>query len=131
MSYNLFLDDERKPAQVKWVDLPLVEWLIVKNFDEFTRTISSMGMPLRVSFDHDLADEHYQEYHKAIQAYSPHFGKFRYDEVDERTGYECAKWLVSYCMDRGLPFPEYYVHTLNCIGKENIVSYIESFKRSL
>lgn len=29
------------------------------------------------------------------------------------------------------PVPPYYVHSANSIGKENIISYLESFKRSL
>jgi hypothetical protein len=130
--YNLFLDDERKPSQVNWIDLPLVEWTIVRNYDDFVRVISSMGMPQRISFDHDLSNEHYQEYmwaHDKRNASSR--GVFRYDKFKEKTGLDCAKWLVRYCQERGEVVPEYFVHSMNYMGKENIISYLESYKRSL
>ena len=128
---NIFLDDCRKPTDVTWVELPLVEWTIAKNYDDFIRIISSLGMPKRVAFDHDLADEHYQEYQWAHSDQNLKKGKFQYDKMKEKTGFHCAKWLVNYCIERGLPFPEYYVHTMNPIGKENIISYIEGYKKSL
>ncbi len=39
MYYSLFLDDERKPLQVTWIDLPPVEWMVVKNYAEFQRAV--------------------------------------------------------------------------------------------
>jgi hypothetical protein len=129
MSYNLFLDDERRPSQVTWVELPLVEWTIVRNYDAFVRVISSLGMPKRISFDHDLAAEHYRH---SMYAGDKHYNNYYSDGTfKEKTGYECAKWLVRYCAERGEPVPEYYVHTMNPIGKENIISVLESYKRSL
>jgi len=124
MSYNLFLDDLRKPHHVKWVELPLVEWTIAKSYNDFVRIVSSLGMPLRVAFDNDLADEHYEALINRTFEMKQNENTFK-----EKTGYDCAKWLVNYCMERGLPFPEYYVHTMNPIGKENITQYIENFKR--
>lgn len=111
-----------------WVELPLVSWTIVRNYDEFVRVVMANGMPNRVSFDHDLAEEHYRP-----SMYNPdrHYNNY-YDNgtFKEKTGFHCAKWLVEYCIKKGLPFPEYFVHTMNPIGRENIVSYIESFKRA-
>ena len=114
MSYNLFLDDERFPRDVKWVELPPVVWFIVRSYDEFVKLVTEKGCPNIVTFDHDLADAHY-----------------RGQESSEKTGYDCAKWLVSYCMNGETIFPKYYVHSLNPIGKENIITYIESYKRTL
>lgn len=124
--YNLFLDDERNPKDVNWIDLPLVEWTVAKSYNDFVRIVSSLGLPRRVTFDHDLADEHYQEYHWMHSEKNLKKGTFQYDKMKEKTGYECAKWLVEYCRERGYAFPEYYVHTLNPIGKENIIQFIES-----
>jgi len=39
------------------------------------------------------------------------------------------QFLVKYCIDKKLKFPEYYIHTMNPIGRENIKSYIENAKR--
>ena len=111
--YNLFLDDERVPKNVTWVELPLVEWVIVRNFEQFITYIKLHGIPARVSFDHDLAPEHYQ----GLQS-------------DELTGMDCVKWLVDFCDEHNHKFPEYYLHTLNTDGEANMKSYIESYLKS-
>lgn len=128
MSYNLFLDDERRPKDVTWVDLPLVNWTIAKNYDDFVRIVSSLGLPTRVTFDHDLAEEHYEEYHWAHNDMNMKKGIFQYDRMKEKTGFHCVQWLVNYCAERGVPFPEYYVHTMNDIGRVNIIQFIENSK---
>lgn len=129
MNYYLFLDDERIPKMVTWVDIPLVEWVIVRNYNQFVDIIQKNGLPRAISFDHDLADEHYAEYTAAHDPNSTSKGNIRYDKLKEKTGYECAKWLAQYCVDNNLQIPQYYIHTMNPIGGENIVSILESAKR--
>lgn len=131
MGYHLFLDDERDPKGVKWVELPLVAWVIVRNYKDFVETIKRDGVPTTVSFDHDLADEHYQEYHNAHDERMLSFGKIRYDRFAEKTGYDCAKWLAQYCVDKRVPVPLYYVHSWNDIGRANIISILESARKVL
>jgi len=131
MKYNLFLDDMRFPKEINWIELPLVEWMIVRNYNQFVQTIQKLGLPMRISFDHDLADEHYKEYQwlgdeKNVQSK----GKFRYDKIREKTGYDCAKYLIEYCMKYDLELPEYFIHSFNPIGKKNIISLLESYKKS-
>jgi len=121
MKYNLFLDDIRVPTDVKWVKLPKVKWEIVRNFDQFVEKIEKDGLPEIIAFDHDLAFDHYNIDN----------GSFFPPSHIEPTGYDCAKWLIQYCSDRQLSPPIYYVHSMNEIGKQNIISYIESYKRSL
>jgi hypothetical protein len=126
--YKLFLDDERDPYKVTWVQMPLGPWEIVRSYDEFVKTITNKGLPSFVAFDHDLADEHYRR-----SMYNPdrHYSNYYTDGTfKEKTGYECAVWLVNYCIDNNTDFPQYVVHSMNPIGKENIVGYIESYKRS-
>lgn len=122
--YNLFLDDERNVADVKWVEYPLVHWVVVRNYQEFVDTVIKNGIPQRVSFDHDLADQHYAEFVKSTKT-----GKFNYGDVSEKTGYHACKWLIEYCLEKNVPFPEYYIHTMNPIGYANIKSLIDSYKR--
>ena len=43
MSYNLFLDDMRYPKDVKWIELPLVEWTIVRNYKEFGSFVEELS----------------------------------------------------------------------------------------
>lgn len=118
MMYKLFIDDERLPKSVNWVEMPLGPWIIARNHDDFVKYIMQHGLPSFVSFDHDLGLEHYVT------------GNPNYDKYKEKTGYDCAKWLVEYCMNNNLEFPDYQVHSMNPIGRENIRSYIESYKKS-
>lgn len=131
MSYHLFLDDDpnRIPHKLAWIELPLVEWTIVRNYNDFVATIKKRGLPTTVSFDHDLADEHYVEYTAAHDKDSPSFGKIRYDQLKEKTGYDAAKWLAQFCVDNNTPIPLYYIHTLNPVGRMNIFSVLESARQ--
>lgn len=118
--YYLFLDDERKPDNVTWIRLPRVDWVIVSSYDEFVAKIQHMGAPAFVSFDHDLADEHYQ----AMLAGCNNYGA-------EKTGYECAKWLVDFCIETNVRFPDYVVHSMNPIGAKRISDYVEWAKQKV
>lgn len=123
--YFLFLDDIRNPKEVTWERIPFgVQWDIVRNYDKFVKTVEEKGLPVFVTFDHDLADEHYpkssEDYLKGVDS-----SKFR-----EKTGFDCAKWMVEYCEENALPFPEFRCHSMNPVGKKNIVSYIASYKKS-
>lgn len=123
---HLFLDDERHPQDVTWKVLPRVQWNVVRSYDEFVAHITANGIPLFVTFDHDLADEHYQVMLEE--------NSYTYDDGDlkktfhygtEKTGYDCAKWLIEYCIEREIRFPGYEVHSMNPVGAERIQQYIE------
>jgi len=115
-TYNLILDDCRNEKMCfnatgdrMYLDL---EWIIVKNYDEFVDYITKNSLPEIISFDYDISD---------------------FIEVDgekvERTGKSCAEWLVNYCLDNNLKLPEYYVHSSNPGGAENIIKYLDNFKK--
>lgn len=112
MSYNLFLDDERLPRDVYWVKIPQVDYVIVRNLEQFKAMITERGLPEYITFDHDLADWHYTG-----------------DFLDERTGYDAAKWLVEYCMDHNLDLPRYDVHSMNPAGCLRIRTVLESYNK--
>lgn len=128
--YNLFLDDFRHPYDcvtymrdpekyAKW------NWTVVKNYDEFIKKIEEDGLPVFISFDHDLADEHYDNtMYKGAEEYNK-----KYDEFQEKTGLDCAKWLVNHCMDTGQKLPEFAVHSMNPAGGKNISSLLNNFKK--
>lgn len=126
MSYYLFLDDMRMPLDVTWVNLPRVQYEVVRDYNEFVDYITTHGVPKFVTFDHDLADEHYEK--MLSQLYNP---SIDIDYGSEKTGYDCAKWLVDYCADHDEKFPDYDVHSKNPVGRENIISFIQNAKKHL
>lgn len=121
---KLFLDDIRIPKdaiglvpsnlnQFYWDN----NWTVVRNYYEFCNYIQKFSLPDFISFDHDLADEHY--------------GDIDNSEYKEKTGYECAKWLVDWCLENSLSLPNFVVHSANPIGKQNIESYLNNATKHL
>lgn len=132
MSYVLFLDDVRNPDDVTWVEFPRYDAIFtVRNYTGFVNQISQGGMPMFVCFDHDLADEHYAAMLKENQHDPAKQMQTIVDYGVEQTGYDCAKWLVDYCAEKGFKFPRYVVHSMNPAGKERITSYVENAKQHL
>lgn len=130
MSYNLFLDDERNPWDVSWVNIRKEKYRVVRNFAEFVSCITALGVPDYVTFDHDLADDHYKAMQiETMQMTSMFGGAVEVDYGHKQTGYDCAKWLVEHCHTNKRTFPQYNVHSLNPVGSERIRSYIESSKK--
>lgn len=131
MGYKLFLDDKRNPVHcISYMHYrigrknPIYlenEWVICRNYTSFVNTIESMGLPDFVSFDHDLDFEHYQAY---MDSDDLDYGAFT-----EKTGYDCAKWLVNYCLDHKLSLPDYAIHSMNPIGSGNILSHLKSAEK--
>lgn len=121
--YNLFLDDYRDPKCLQDTHT----WEIVRNYNAFVDKIAKDGLPRFISFDHDLAWEQYpqdgEEQNKPINYNEPRY-------ANEKTGYHCAKFVIRYCEERGLEFPNYQVHSMNPVGRQNIISLIESYKKS-
>lgn len=128
--YKLFLDDVRKPSQVySYIRDSIYNengWVVVKNYNEFVNAIQKNGLPYFVSFDHDLASEHYSPSMVSTEAYNRLYGGF-----EEKTGLHCARFLMEYCRENGLQFPNYKVHSMNPAGKYNIESEIIRFTREI
>lgn len=123
--YWLFLDDLRKPLDVKWIVMPVCAWTTVRDYEAFIKIITERGLPEHVSFDHDIRPGHYDV---AIMLDAGDIIDYQYDYSRmEKTGYHCAQWLVSYCMDHHLPLPPYTVHSMNPVGAANIESLLSSF----
>lgn len=116
---RIFLDDVRSPVDVykyTGITLYLSDWLVVRSYDQFIEAIKYHGLPDIISFDHDLGFTN--EYYIESGLTSP--------EVD-KTGYDCAKWLVNYCIDNKVKLPNYLVHSQNPVGAENIQNLMENY----
>lgn len=128
--YNLFLDDYRTPLSAyeytKYIHFLERQWVIVKNYDEFCKVIVANGLPELISFDHDLAHQHYvpEFYWDDYDASK----KYQEEQIyTEKTGYDCAKWLVEFCIDNSKVLPKWYVHSMNPVGADNIKAYLNNF----
>jgi hypothetical protein len=109
---KLYLDDSRECP---------IGWVCVKNYDEFVSYIKLNGVPDVISFDHDLAMEHYPFYDTASK------NCIDYDKYKEKTGYDCAKYLV----ENDLPIKFWAVHSMNPIGSQNIAGLLLNYERHL
>lgn len=127
-TYYLFLDDIRTPYHTFCYTFNTVystkTWTTVRNYDDFVKVITENGLPELVSFDHDLANEHYapQDQWSNYDAWADN------QNFKEKTGYECAVWLVNYCMDNKQPLPEFLCHSMNPVGTEKILSLLKQYK---
>jgi len=133
----LFLDDIRNPTDcIQYMNTKIDcsiyhrEWFVVRSYDEFVSWINDNGLPELISFDNDLADEHYvpkelwNDYDKSKEHQEA-------QEYKEKTGLECAKWLVDYCMDNNKNLPKYIVHSQNPVGADNINGLFKSYLKNV
>lgn len=134
---KLFLDDMRDVKDAcYYVSNPKIYWEdgwdVVRNYNEFIKYIERNGLPDLISFDHDLADEHYNDLFSDKNWVKDDVNvELAYDEYKEKTGLECAKWLVDFCLDNNKKLPDYIVHSANPIGKKNIESFLNNAKKML
>jgi hypothetical protein len=118
---TLYLDDIRKPLAN--------HWQVVTNYDEFISHIRLNGLENYelISLDHDLGEQATNEFYKNTQ---PNY-TLNYDNiVNEKTGLDCAKWLVAESMTKKIPLPQIYVHSANPIGSANIMGYLNNYLMS-
>jgi hypothetical protein len=125
----LFLDDIRGPEHAFEYTQKEVfvseKWEVVRSFDEFKNFIETNGIPYVISFDHDLALSHYTpEYLWTSYEKSKDWQNAQVH--DEKTGYDCAVWLVMYCTTNKLELPLYYCHSQNPVGKDKIMAVLNA-----
>ena len=121
MKTILWLDDVRNPFNnTQWktmIQYLKEEYLFIfdenepcgifwaKTQTEFEKYIKEHGLPDVISFDNDLG-------------------------IGNEEGYDCAKWLVEYCMNNNVSLPEWYVHSTNPVAKENIENLLINVKNN-
>ena len=124
---RLYLDDVRTPKDPnnEWVQ-GIPQWQVVRTYDEFVSHIRLNGLENYevISLDHDLGRQAMDEYYNNVH---PNY-TLNYDNiVNEKTGYDAAKWLVAESMRTGIPLPAVYVHSANPIGSANIMGYVNNY----
>lgn len=120
----LYLDDVRTPTETIPGYNP---WNVVRNYTEFTDFILRNGIPDLISFDHDLAKEHIDDYFRQFTMQGYQYPE--YDTYKEKTGLDCARWLVDYCQEKNLHLKHCCVHSHNPVGASNIQSFLNGFKK--
>ena len=126
MKTALYLDNTKIPIE----NIPGYHpWIVVKNYNEFTEYIIANGIPDLISFDHDLAKEHIDDYFK--QFAEKGFQHPDYESYTEKTGLDCAKFVVEYCQRMNTSLKYCSVHSANPVGAQNIQSFINGFKRHM
>src|SRR5690606_30197835 len=99
--WKLYLDDERFPPK----DDP--SWKIARNYFDAVFYIRNYGIPKVMSFDHDLGG-------------------------DNPTGMDFVKWFCNHVLDNHVAKPEkfeYYIHSMNPSGRENMQCYMDQFSK--
>ena len=111
---NIFLDDERDPQFVKnkLGDNFPQDWKVIRNYFDFVNFVDQNFDNIKlVSFDHD------------IQSFDQSGKEF--------TGKDAADYMITKCLDTGRDFPDFYVHSMNNTGKQNILGIILNYLRKV
>lgn len=114
---RLYLDDVRTPVGD--------DWIVVRNYDDFVSTIKLYGLGRFdvISLDHDLGEGAMIEYYTNVK----NNYMLDYNNIDERTGMDCCRYLVAESMNEKIPLPQIYVHSANPIGAANMMGYINNY----
>jgi hypothetical protein len=120
MKKRIYLDDVRTPVND--------EWIIARNYDEFVARVRLIGLDSieLISLDHDLGDTAMEEYYSNVR---PNF-TLDYNNIQEKTGLDCAKWLIAESMLKNIPLPTIYIHSANPIGAANMMGYINNYYKN-
>ena len=124
MRYSIYLDDVRTPIPNNSThDTP--KWTVVRSYDEFVAKVTEVGLENidLISLDHDLGDTAMMEWYTNV---SKNFS-LNYDNITEKTGMDCTKWLVEQWMN-GAPVCTVLIHSANAIGSANMMGYINNYK---
>lgn len=126
----LWLDDYRNPTEDDWLafspihDYDHVIW--VKNYNEATEWVNKNGLPYAMCLDHDLGFNKQLEYRGMGKSKKE---SRRLSREYEKTGYDFAKFIIDYCIDRNLDLPYYNFQSANPIGKKNMEELFKNFNK--
>ena len=120
MKKKIYLDDVRTPVSGDWV--------IARDYAQFVAIVRITGLANIevISLDHDLGDTAMTEYYSNV---GPNY-TLDYDNILEKTGLDCCKFLISESLTSGVPLPQVYVHSANPIGAANMMGYINNYYKN-
>lgn len=116
MTWQLYLDDLRNPADTYTGAVPELApqtWIVARSSQEARKLVEKLGMPMRMSLDHDLG------------ICSNGKGGMTTDITPT-----FLRWLANEYWDGCAMVPTYIVHSANPVGAKNIESFMVSWHRS-
>jgi hypothetical protein len=116
MKHKIYLDDVRTPVDPSWK--------VVRNYEQFVDQVTYYGLENIdiISLDHDLGPSAMAEWHSNVY----HNYKLDYNNITEKTGMDCVKWLVEQWLD-GAPYVQVNVHSANAVGASNMLGLIWNY----
>jgi hypothetical protein len=114
---KIYLDDVRTPVEK--------DWIVVRNYDQFVSQVMYIGLENidLISLDHDLGESAMKEWqHGVTKNYA-----INYENIVEKTGMDCTKWLVNQWLD-GQPVVDVVIHSANAVGSANMMGYINNYR---
>jgi hypothetical protein len=117
---KIYLDDIRTPHDDSWV--------VCRDYDDFVEKVQEIGLDNieLISLDHDLGKTAIREYFTNVTTNYI----LDYENIHEKTGYDCAKWLVAKSMEEDINLPLILTHSANPIGSANIMGYINNYLKN-
>jgi hypothetical protein len=115
---RVFLDDIRTPDMAHKSGKGLGpdysdknKWVIARDYFQFIDIVNKHFDEIElVSFDHDLG---------CVK-----------DDI-EYTGKTAADYLINFCLDNDKKFPDWYAHTDNTSGRQNIIGAILNYLKNV
>lgn len=132
---KIFLDDVRYPRDCHEYMKARISlyaslyndkgWIVCRNYDQFKEAIDQhKGIITHISFDHDLADEHYNP---TAMVNDDEYEHLRETFV-ERTGLDCARYLKQEYLKEGFELPICFVHSMNPVGRQSIIDELKDLR---
>jgi hypothetical protein len=111
---KIFLDDLRSVDMSHNPNKGLgvvTDFVIARDDKDFIKLVDeNINDITLVSFDHDLAC---------------------FSDGNEFTGKTACEYLIHKCLETGRKFPDWYVHSDNTAGRENIIGLILNYMKSI
>lgn len=117
---RIYLDDVRTPIEE--------DWIVCRDYKEFVDKVTDIGLEniYMISLDHDLGETAIREYFRNVKTNYT----LDYSNIHEKTGYDCAKWMVEQSIDNNINLPLVLTHSANPIGSANIMGYINNYLKN-
>ncbi len=127
--YNIFLDPRKQFFEVAYINAypKNISWLYVRTCDDFMAMVAKEGCPKNISMCHN-----FNRAHEIAEDMAAAQGAYKYNNLDNKTGYHAIKWLISFCNSTKSDFPQIYLHeTSSRFGCNNILKLITAYKAGL